>query len=703
MFNSLNFIFFILFLNFLLVFFALIGFSIKKNSKNLLVLMIPVSCFIFLFNLNSIFNFFLNQYFLFLFLLCFYIFILIKNWKIFLNSLKNNFWILLIQLLFFNLFWVLSFFLTNGTFVTGYFICNDPVNTAFATRSVLNGSLIDGYPMGLFVLSSFFYSFYRDIPIVTFLTVVFLFSYLIFPLDNLLDFLKTKVNLFFRFLFIFLITFSYLSLNFLYYGFFAQTTSTPFILGSMLLLFYLIKKPTYKSLLFFVLLLSTAANIYSFTVFPYLILEFFFIFLFFKKIKLFFINFFKIKKIYLLLSLLIILPTLFPSLSFFSTLFSHNNKETNVVGISGVMGNLIDYLPTVQVFGVWLFADYRIPQNYNSIRGLSTIFVFIINFLIIISYLFFNKKERKKSLVFLFTFLSLGLFLRFLIKSPYVLSKYQELLSLFLIMLFLVAFSFLFKKTKKIFIKIIMSSYFCFYVLLMVFSSFLALKWIPILTFDQKKELIEINNIYSKNYKKYFGQNDWFLFYSDSENTESINTHYQKDLFNKNFSNVDYLIFDVEQPEILKYLDEDKCLVYDGKYFVVLDNGFKKCDTNNSIYGLYKNFTKKDFDGVTIINQDLNKYISFNPNSNESCSSSIKNDLGNINIDFRKDAADKSTDGVNVFLMSENGEKTSILNLKSNSKTITLSYKDYLDKKICFDILGSSSYDWIIIRNLVVR
>lgn len=700
MFNNLNFIFFIFFLNFLLIFFGLIGFSFKRNKKNFLVLMVPVSCFIFLFNLNSIFNFFLSQYLLFLIFLCFCILLLIKNWKIFLNSLKDNFWILLIQLLFFNLFWVLSFFLTNGTFITGYFICNDPVNIAFTTRSVSNGLLMTGYPMGLFNLSSFFYLFYKDIPVVDFMTVAFLFSYLVFPLDNFLDFLKTKINLFFRFLFIFLIIFSYLSFNFLYYGFFAQTTSIPFIFGSMLLLFYLIKKPTYKSLLFFVLLLSTAANIYSFTVFPYLILELFFIFIFFKKIKLFFINFFKIKKIYLLVSLLIILPTLFPSLSFFTTLFSSSNKEINV---SGIMGNLVGYLPIWQVFGVWPFADYRLPQDYHSLRGLSTIFVFIINSLIIISYLFFNKKERKKSLVFLFTFLSLGLFLRFLIRSPYVLSKYQELLSLFLIMLFLVAFSFLFKKTKKIFIKIIMSSYFCFYILLMFFSSFLALKWIPILTFDQKKELVEINNIYSKNYKKYFGQNDWFLFYSDSENTESINTHYQKDLFNKSFSNVDYLIFDIEQPEILKYLSEDKCLVYDGKYFVVLDNGLKKCGPNKSIYGLYKNFTRKDFDGVTIINQDLNKYVSLNPNSNESCSFSIKNDLGDINIGFRKDAVGKLTDGVNVFLMSENGEKTSILNLNNNSKIINFSHKDYLNKKICFDILGSSSYDWIIIGNLIVR
>ena len=105
------------------------------------------------------------------------------------------------------------------------------------------------------------------------------------------------------------------------------------------------------------------------------------------------------------------------------------------------------------------------------------------------------------------------------------------------------------------------------------------------------------------------------------------------------------------------------------------------------------------FDGTTMINQDGEKFVNFNPNSSTSCSSILKNDYGSIKIGYRNDAKGKSTDGVNVFLVNTIGEKGQNYYLTNNGKFVSFCGDDYQNQKICFDILGSSSYDWIILKN----
>lgn len=697
---------FIIVLNLVIVLFFIISNCIFKrdsNSIGVIKYLLPLSFVVVVVSILRLFNFpFYIQITFFLLIAIFSIYFLLKKYKQLFKKIQyQDYYFLILQLFVFNVGWAISYYLTKGTFVTGYYICNDPVNTAFLTKDLYNNlvSVNAAYPLGVFVLSSYFYNFFHlDIPVINFLVVLLIFSYLIYPVCYFIRLwgIRSKVLLF---LLINCIFFSYLNTSFLYYGFFAQTASVPFIVSCIFMVFLLTKKVNASFLTSFVIIFSAAVCVYSFSVFPYVLFTLLLALLIYKRFRGFIFGLLNINYRYLILNILLLLPIFYFSYLFLSALFLSSNREAS---LSGVMGNLVGYLPIEQISGIWPFYDYRLSQSLTSLRSVVAIGFFVINFVLIL-YFISNKyfKKRKMIVVLLLSFSLLGLFLMVFTHSPYILAKFNQIAAVFFITISFIVLVQLYKKYKIKLIRVFLIGYGIMYGLLIILSSYLALKYIPVFTNKVKIDLLKVVELYKNKNKTYYGQNDWLLFYVDKNNTESINTHYQNNLFTKKNFKSDYLIFDSQQKEIIDFLINGKCLSYESRYFVVLDNSTKKCDFNksNNIYGLYSYFLSKEFDGTTIISQDEEKFVNFNPNSNKSCSTFMKNDFGDIKIGYRKDAVGKLTDGVNVFLMSVSGEKGKNYYLTNDNNFIKISNSDYQNKKICFDIIGTSSYDWIILKN----
>lgn len=442
---------------------------------------------------------------------------------------------------------IIPYFLINknNINITGFIISNDTVIHAIFSRKceenikiqekiyLSNHTCTLGLPSGAYGLVNAFSVVSKIDTAFLIIPVSLLFlSYSTFVILHIFSLLKIdeKLSLFVSSF----INSSFFYLAIAYHGFLSQSAYVVFtVLFSILLFDKGIFKNKKIRIVVLAILLSASISVYSFvSMLAILFIMLGYLIFNFRNIQQIITEYFLI----IFVSLLFLGMNMVPIVSVISDVINVFFKQSTIVEESSSYGNLLSIIDNRMSSGIWFESDYRLIRTSGLRFDIQLILSSISIFLSSISFYELTKKNHFISKIFL-TFLSLYFFIMIFTGSPYSLIKIQSLIFIFVPIFFVLL---IVKKLSSIQSLIILA----IYIAIINVSNLILLRNISTLSSGVLINLNSLNEIIGSKKTLFYTDNDWALYYVDSQNVDITDLNYRKDIFDIHLGKYELIIKD---------------------------------------------------------------------------------------------------------------------------------------------------------------